>query len=122
MSLPLVRRGIPYGAPVRGTGQPDEPVGLLFLAFQADIGRQFGIMTAEWVNSPNFPGKDTGTDALIGSAQAGSQRWPGARGGGNDTDSAISRFVTLKGGEFFFAPSLSFFRKLQDGPVTPGPR
>jgi Dyp-type peroxidase family len=111
VSLPLVRRGVPYGSYCRGAVR-SEPVGLLFMAFQADLGRQFGIITAEWVNSPKFPEETTGTDALIGTAQTGSQRWPGARGGGRDADFAISRFVSLKGGEFFFAPSLSFFRGL----------
>jgi Dyp-type peroxidase family len=111
-SIPLVRRGFPYGVYDRQPGRKNKAVGLLFLAFQADIGRQFGLMTAEWVNNPKFPDPNTGTDALIGNTQAGPQQWPGARGGGSDTACTLGRFVTMRGGEFFFAPSLSFFRNL----------
>jgi deferrochelatase/peroxidase EfeB len=112
VSIPLLRRGFPYGIYSREPGRKNKPVGLLFLAFQSDIGRQFGVMTAEWVNNPKFPDHNTGTDALIGSAQDGPQQWPGARGGGSDKACTLGRFVTLRGGEFFFAPSLSFFRNL----------
>jgi Dyp-type peroxidase family len=46
VSLPLVRRGVPYGSYCRGAVR-SEPVGLLFMAFQADLGRQFGIITID---------------------------------------------------------------------------
>jgi Dyp-type peroxidase family len=111
VSIPLVRRGVPYGRK-REPGRKKKAVGLLFLAFQSDIGRQFGVMTAEWANNPNFPEANSGTDALIGSRQDAPQKWPGARGGGSDKSCALGRFVTFRGGEFFFAPSLAFFRTL----------
>jgi Dyp-type peroxidase family len=111
ISVPLFRRGIPYGSYVRDfrQGPPSEGVGLLFLAFQADIARQFGLITREWVNSGNFLGKESGTDVLMGTPSSRARKWPV---NGETKECAFSRFVRLMGGEFFFAPSFAFFRNL----------
>lgn len=89
----LVRRAVSYG-----TDQPqDEPEsgsGLLFLCFQASIENQFQFMQSRWANPPHFVRVGTGTDPLVGQA-GGPPPW-----------------VTLKGGEYLFAPSLSFLRSL----------
>lgn len=111
IGVPLFRRGIPYGSYVRDfrQGPPSEGVGLLFLAFQADIARQFGLITREWVNSRNFLGKESGTDVLIGTPSSKAMNWPVD---GKTKECAIGRFVRLLGGEFFFAPSYAFFRNM----------
>ena len=112
IGVPLFRRGIPYGSSVRDfrQGPPSEGVGLLFLAFQADIARQFGLITREWVNSRNFLGKEGGTDVLIGTPSSRPVQWPVP--GGTTKEFALNRFVRLRGGEFFFAPSFAFFRNM----------
>lgn len=109
--VPLFRRGVPYGSYLHDSHQspPSEGVGLLFLAFQADIARQFGLITREWVNSRNFLGKEGGTDVLIGTPSSRPVEWPVPSG---TKECAISRFVRLMGGEFFFAPSFAFFRNM----------
>jgi Dyp-type peroxidase family len=113
-SNPIFRRGIPYDSTKQGNGDSTAAtgVGLLFLAFQADIGRQFGVISADWSNHKKFLAAGTGTDALTGKLDSAPQKWPGAHGGGKDISVRIERFVTLKGGEFLFAPSTAFFRQL----------
>lgn len=115
----IVRRGIPYG--VRGPPSASEPPtsrGLLFTCFQSDIGRQFEFLQRAWVDNPNFPefllipGLNTGDDALIGQHPRGIQKWPPRW---DDQRRFFGRrqinfggYITLRGGEYFFAPSLTF--------------
>ena len=124
----IVRRGIPYGKPVPGlvdASVPSDPNrsadrGLLFLCFQANIKEQFEFIQRTWVDNPNFPhgtlpgSKNTGYDPLIGQAADEGQRWPndwGKEAAGRDRISFESA-VTLKGGEYFFAPSIAFLESL----------
>jgi Dyp-type peroxidase family len=105
----IVRRGIPYGE--RGA----DAVGLLFMCYQSDIHRQFEFLQRVWADNPGFPVglavPDTGTDALIGQALEGPpQGWPVPWGRSPRTRLRIGSYVTLKGGEYFFAPSISFLR------------
>ena len=127
----IVRRGIPYGKPVPAIGsdapadQTDpntkSPRGLLFICFQANIEKQFEFIQRTWVDNPNFPVsllnpfvKDTGDDPLIGQDPNETQRWPNQWG---EEDKGRKSFnfeaaVTLKGGEYFFAPSKPFLAGL----------
>lgn len=58
----LLRRGIPFGEPVPAL----EERGLLFLAYQTSIDRQFEFITTNWINNPNFPESDAGHDPIMG--------------------------------------------------------
>ena len=119
----IARRGIPYGP--EGS-DPATPRGLLFMCFQANVERQFEFIQRTWVDNRHFPtsltsiltlgllGKDTGDDPVIGQDPAGVQRWPRAW---DDPESErvevhFRDVVTLKGGEYFFAPSLPFLSAL----------
>jgi Dyp-type peroxidase family len=122
----IVRRGITYGE--REKEPQDNPsleelpvqgVGLLFMCYQRDIAQQFEILQYLYANDPRGPGKqEAGTDPIIGhpgSNGVGQLKWP-ARW--NDPREQHKRFdfhsfVTLKGGEYFFAPSIYFLRHLQ---------
>jgi Dyp-type peroxidase family len=113
----IVRRGIPYG--VR---PPSPDKGLLFMCFQSDIGRQFEFIQRSWVDNPNFPefrlvsGLNTGDDALIGQHPRAAQKWPRQWG---KSGRILGRrrfnfgdYVHLRGGEYFFTPSLSFLKNV----------
>ena len=114
----IVRRGFPYGVRPPVSGE----VGLLFQAFQGDISRQFEFIQRAWVDNPNFPefrilpGLNTGDDALIGQHPRAVQRWPRDWGrSGRFLGRRLFNFgdfVRLRGGEYFFAPSLSFLKNL----------
>jgi Dyp-type peroxidase family len=116
----LARRGITYGDRTKESFEnedlmPEKNVGLLFMCFQADLARQFEFVQAKWGTNSNFPGARTGLDPVIGRGGTYGQQWPPAWG---NPDPALRQpfdfagFVTLKGGEYFFAPSISFLAGL----------
>jgi Dyp-type peroxidase family len=129
----MLRRGVTYGARTQNasgafTDQPSQGVGLLFMAFQASVETQFEFTQRAWINNPNFPEHATGVDPVLGQVDApvfgglaapgrtrpGCQRWPSTWGVAENGKTAFDfqGFVTLKGGEYFFAPSIGFLRNL----------
>lgn len=135
----IARRGMAYGKEKRKlvNGEPtfDEPdppeagVGTLFMCFQRDIGNQFEFIQSQWLNFEN-PG--IGLDPVGGQGRRNSvsQSWPRQwtnataekdilrRGKAIEKSSFSFRdVVTLKGGEYFFAPSISFLRRIQTLPA-----
>lgn len=116
----IVRRGIPFNEIGRiGTeGEPENGVGLLFMCYQSDIEAQFEFIQHEWVNLGNFAGRIVGQDGLIGQGQNDFQKqlpeqWD-VNGNLNNCDfsNPKSGFVTMKGGEYFYTPSISFLKSL----------
>jgi Dyp-type peroxidase family len=107
------RRGMLYGT--RAEDFSDEPtggVGLLFMAYMAKIEEQFEHVLRSWINDPGFPldQHDPGTDSLIGEPPAPMIRLPiSARW---DVKVEKGRFVTTRGGEYFFVPPVSWFENL----------
>jgi hypothetical protein len=97
---------------------PTKDVGLLFMCFQASIADQFGFMQKQWANSSDFVRPETGIDPMIGQPVAvADYNWPAGYGEPriDKPQSQTKPFagaVTMKGGEFFFAPSLSFLKGL----------
>lgn len=126
----MARRGIPYGLRLNDmpndnkiSNKPSGNVGLLFMAYQSSLEQQFEFTQSKWVNNPDFaipitaPGSVTGIDPLIGQPNGPSgQRWPVEYGkslsDGRDDDN-FSGFVTMRGGEYFFAPSISYLKSLK---------
>ena len=124
----IVRRGVPYGVRLAPSGSSSaaSPAagekGLLFMCFQSDIGRQFEFIQRAWVDNPNFPefllfsGLNTGDDALIGQHPRAAQKWPREWGKSGRFLGRLrfnfGDYIRLRGGEYFFTPSLSFLRNL----------
>jgi Dyp-type peroxidase family len=122
----ITRRGITYGTRVKEPKDnpnleelPSEGVGLLFMCYQKDIEKQFEFLQLAWANNPHFPEKqEPGIDPIIGQpggSRAVQQKWPMRW---NDlrekhTPCDFHGFVTLKGGEYFFAPSIHFLREIE---------
>lgn len=127
----ILRRGRPYGP--RWTGHDERPVrrGLLFLGLNADIDRQFEFIQHNWLNDPAFAGLFGETDPVVGDDPAGEGNasplrylaehapvsggpaalpqgraltMPGSPARCRRTD--LERFVTTRGGEYFFLPGL----------------
>jgi Dyp-type peroxidase family len=120
----VARRGIPYGKREREPKDnpsleelPEAGVGLLFMCYQSDIAKQFEYLQAQLANNPDHLRDRTGIDPIIGQAReraAVSQQWPAQWGACREQHKAFSfyGFVTLKGGEYFFAPSINFLKTL----------
>jgi Dyp-type peroxidase family len=115
----ITRRGITYGARNRHPDAfqaledlPTEGVGLLFMCFQSSIANQFAFIQKIWVNDAGFVRPGTGTDPVIGQGPVSTQNWLQTWGGNATTSFDFGGFVKLKGGEFFFAPSIPFLKVL----------
>jgi deferrochelatase/peroxidase EfeB len=122
----IARRGIPYGQRDDATDDPTKlpsvGVGLLFVCCQSSIENQFEVMQARWANRSYFPQLGTGMDPLIGQPskpepgkdpELTAQLWPTKYGGSPAKRRSVSGLVRIKGGEYFFAPSKSFFNSLK---------
>lgn len=125
----MARRGLTYGQradnPNDGEidNKPESDVGLLFMAFNTSIVQQFDFTQINWANNAKFPvvpagHPDPGVDLVIGQMPGEEERPPifcPIHWGDADTRVKIpapKQAVTMKGGEYFFMPSLSFLRSL----------
>ncbi len=115
----IARRGISYGEQDRQQAGKTGS-GLLFLCFQGNITNQFAFMQRRWANSAGFIEPGTGTDPVIGQGGPNPEgyNWPATWGGTERIAADFSHWVTFKGGEFFFTPSLSFLESLNEGSLT----
>ena len=117
----LFRRGISYGGPLLPADFIDEecPRGLLFVSMQARLDRQFEFVLTSWLGRGELEGQaGAKLDPLLGDH---SGRLEDAF---QPTDSfgpvtGLPRFVTMRGGEYFFIPSVSALAGLSNGDAFP---
>lgn len=120
----MIRRGITYGAkrPMSaddsefaddGT-EPQHHSGLLFMAYMASVEKQFEFVQQSWADNAGFVRPATGIDPVIGQssdpADFKHSYLDGWTPGATAKVASFDKFVTTLGGEYFFAPSLSFLR------------
>jgi Dyp-type peroxidase family len=136
----MARRGIPFEDVERRVHPDDLPstesseefeekvapllptggLGLLFMAYNNTIAKQFKFTQQLWANNPNFPnqGANIGIDPVIG--QVGSdnnqgdqllpKKWDNSAA--DKVSCPFAGFVKMRGGEYFFSPSLTFLKNL----------
>ncbi len=104
----ILRRGIPYA-------DEDGTTGMHFVCFNARIDSQFEFLQSEWCEKGDFLGSFTDArDPIIG-------------GGGVFFDPASSSprnlkpFVTVRGGEYFFAPGMAALDGMASGKFDSAP-
>jgi deferrochelatase/peroxidase EfeB len=118
----ILRRGREYGPglPPYDADEPaptDDPKrGLHFICLNANISRQFEFLQNAWINSSKFSGLTGESDPLLGN-RAPLPGCPFTNGftqpqkdGVPEHRSGLPQFVTVKGGAYFFLPSLSALR------------
>ena len=120
----ITRRGLPYGP----FAAEDEPVadtddrGVVFMALNASIQRQFEFIQQQWIEYGNDAKQGNDKDMLMGNH--------GGRGQfviqGDKTQanppficSGLPNFVELLGGDYFFLPSMTALGMLALGLVDP---
>ncbi|MES2518387.1 MAG: Dyp-type peroxidase [Bacteroidota bacterium] len=121
----MARRGITYGhrnvstdieldfaqMPTKNAG-----VGLLFMSFQQSIENQFAFIQRSWVNNPNFIQGGVGIDPIIGQdgiRNVSTGAFPTIYNDPNSMEvESFNSFVEMKGGEYFFAPSIPFLKNI----------
>lgn len=97
-------------APLLPTGD----VGLLFMAYNHTLAVQFEFTQKIWANNPGFPKALPlpGIDPVMGQRPVTPHEWPkvwedAAQG---TVPLPFQGFVTMRGGEYFSAPSLNFLK------------
>jgi hypothetical protein len=108
----IIRRGRTYGEPLpEGVMEDDgQERGLVFVCFNASIWRQFETIQTLWIDDGDPFGLGPDKDFLIGE--------PGSNGDGKMTIpghppfflKGQPRFVTMRGGEYLYRPSISALR------------
>ena len=112
----IIRRGRPYGPPLRAGVLEDDGVdrGLVFVCFNADVWRQFETIQTLWIDDGDPFGLGADKDFLVGEpdGDGGKMTIPG------DPPHFLRpqpRFVTCRGGEYLFRPSIGGLRALAAG-------
>ncbi|WP_431276106.1 Dyp-type peroxidase [Variovorax ureilyticus] len=93
----------------RSYRDPDGSQGLMFMCINASIERQFEFVQQRWLLNPSFSGLQDETDALLGSRHGRAFNLPGRPG---RVAAGLSRFVTMRGGGYFFLPGRAALRVL----------
>lgn len=145
-SVRLTRRGIPYQDINRfGTGtedltepnteqlnkhRPSKGVGLLFMSYQANIGKQFEFIQNNWINHGHIAGRNVGPDGVVGQIsplpatglpfkpnppdlldRRLPEQW-GVPVSPTGNNIGFGHYVKMLGGEYFFTPSISFLERI----------
>jgi hypothetical protein len=125
----LLRRGRAYGEPLPShealeAGGDRAERGLHFICLVANPSRQFEFVQNAWIESTKFSGLSDERDPLLGS------RAPQAGVPGTDVFSlprpgaparrltGMPRFVTVRGGAYFFLPGIRALRYIAGAPST----
>jgi Dyp-type peroxidase family len=113
----ILRRSISYGGPLLkdGTLNDGETRGLLFVAANSRIDLQFEVIQASWINGAEFLGQaGLGRCPLIGDHN-GAVSDSFLEAGASAPVTGLPRFVTTRGGDYFFAPGIEALREIANG-------
>ena len=120
----VTRRGLPYGK----FADENEPVsdsddrGIIFMALNANLSRQFEFVQQQWIEYGNDARLGNDKDMLLGN-HGGHGKFV-VQGDGSQTNppyvcTALPNFVELRGGDYFFIPSITALGMLAMGLVDP---
>ncbi|HET9324031.1 MAG TPA: Dyp-type peroxidase [Gaiellaceae bacterium] len=120
----ILRRGREYGPSLAAedalrSAHDGEARGLQFLCLNANIARQFEFVQHTWLNNAKFAGLYDDADPLVGPSEpyGGTFTAPGEPL--RERYTGVPRFVTVKGGAYFFMPGLAALGSLA-GAGEPG--
>lgn len=119
----ILRRGLPYGKvtdPIRDDGNH----GIIFMALNVDINRQFEFVQQQWINYANDFKEGNDKEVLLGNHDA---KNPGKvvlqveKGSGKPPHFVcnIPRLVETRGGDYFFIPSITALKMIAGGIIDP---
>jgi Dyp-type peroxidase family len=106
----IIRRGRKYRIPI-DCEQECRDQGIYFIALNADLLRQFEFIQYSWLNNPQFNGLDNDKDPIVGDSDGHTQFTIQATPV-NCHVKGVPRFVTMKGGGYFFLPGIRTLRFL----------
>jgi Dyp-type peroxidase family len=117
----LLRRGRQYGSfvPVEellsaGASETwnDEPRGLHFICLATNLARQFEFVQHTWLNNPRFAGLYDNPDPLVAAEPERGRMFVVPAEPVRERYTGLPRFVTVRGGAYFFLPGIRAVRAL----------
>jgi Dyp-type peroxidase family len=120
----ITRRGLPYGPHT----PEDQPVsdadehGLIFMVMNASIFRQFEFVQQQWIEYGNDARQGNDKDMLMGNhGGVGKFMIQGTADPANPpfVCGGLQNFVELRGGDYFWVPSITALRMIADNSVDP---
>lgn len=123
----ITRRGLPYGSYVP-EGEPitdNEERGVAFMALNASLARQFEFIQQQWIEYGNDSHQGNDKDLLLGNHGEHANGSKFAIQGSADPNNppficgGLTNFVELRGGDYFFIPSMTALKMMSTGTVDP---
>jgi Dyp-type peroxidase family len=121
----IARRGLPYGpyTPEDEAGSDSGEHGIIFIVMNASIFRQFEFVQQQWIEYGNDARQGNDKDMLMGN-HGGVGKYMIQ---GTATDSlnppficaGLPNFVELRGGDYFWVPSITALRMIAENSVDP---
>ena len=114
----LLRRGREYGQQLTPDEALEDPPpteqerGLHFMCLNANISRQFEFVQGTWLNSPKFAGLYDDSDPLVGPSEPYGGTFTIQSDPVRERLTDVPRFISVRGGAYFFLPGLSAVRYL----------
>jgi len=104
----ILRRSLSYGGRLLTPEEPSDgrARGMLFMALCARIDVQFEVIQSEWLNSGAFLGQTGLRKCPLTGANDGDVSDQFVPAGGGAPVTRMPRFVTTRGGDYFFMPGL----------------
>jgi Dyp-type peroxidase family len=113
----ITRRGLPYGpyTPADQPVQDDTEHGVVFMALNASLSRQFEFVQQQWIEYGNDSHLGNEKDMLMGNHSGPDGESKGKFVVQGDTTQSnppfvcanLTNFVELRGGDYFFLPSIT---------------
>ncbi len=97
--------------------KPGRQAGLMFMCLNGDIERQFEFIQQTWMGSTKFHGLNAETDPIAVTGRVGTNAFTVPVRTGPVALDPLPRFVTLRGGGYFFVPGRQLVRYLASAGV-----
>jgi Dyp-type peroxidase family len=113
----ILRQSIPYGGPIVERTEDWDGIerGLLFICFQSRIDAQFEFIQREWINGADIFGQAGLDKCPITGANNGALTDAFQVPGSAAALTHIPRFVTTRGGDYFFVPGMAALNGIAEG-------
>ena len=109
----IIRRGITYGDPLpEGAADDGADRGVIFMTLQASLARQFEFVQSQWANAGNAFKLGADQDPIIGVHDTDGPAKMTVPGQPPFFMGPLSRVVTMRGGDYYFAPGINGLRHL----------
>jgi Dyp-type peroxidase family len=120
----ITRRGLPYGlsAPEGQPASDADDRGIVFMVLNASLSRQFEFVQQQWIEYGNDAHQGNDKDMLMGNhGGRGKFVVQGDAGAANPPFicANLPNFVELRGGDYFFLPSITALGMIAMGLVDP---